>query len=171
VTDLPAIGDRMMNKNGRVVSLKKERGATLIVSLIVLLVLTLIGVAGMNTSVMQERMAVNSQNSNRAFQAAESTVRSLMDEVYANNLDLLRESMQNSSGVSSKVDVTIDSDNGVTGSYKARYLGEVIITSGSSMDADESSNQLKGFRYELEGEASVANTGASARVFKGIEYY
>lgn len=39
------------------------------------------------------------------------------------------------------------------------------------MDADESSNQLKGFRYELDGQATMANTGASAQVFKGIEYY
>lgn len=161
----------MMNRQTRSISAHRERGATLIVSLIMLLVLTLIGISGMNTSVMQERMAVNSQNSNRAFQAAESTVRSLMDEVYASNLDLLRESMQNASGLSEKTDVTIDPDNGVSGSYQARYLGEVIVTSGSSMDADESSNQLKGFRYELEGEASMANTGASSRVFKGIEYY
>ncbi|WP_456085437.1 pilus assembly PilX family protein [Marinobacter lipolyticus] len=161
----------MMNRQTKFVLVQRERGATLIVSLIVLLVLTLIGIAGMNTSVMQERMAVNSQNSNRSFQAAESTVRSLMDLVYANNLDLLRESMQNASGLSSEVNVTIDSGNGVSGSYQARYLGEVIVTSGSSMDADESSNQLKGFRYELEGEANMTNTGASARVFKGIEYY
>ncbi|MBD3641305.1 MAG: PilX protein [Marinobacter sp.] len=161
----------MTNRQTAPVTRRGERGATLIVSLIVLLVLTLIGVAGMNTSVMQERMAVNSQNSNRAFQAAESTVRSLLDDVYANDLTLLRDSMQNSSGLSDRVTMTIDSDKGVSGSYQARYLGEVIITSGSSMDADESSNQLKGFRYELEGEASVANTGASARVFKGIEYY
>lgn len=161
----------MMSRQTALVTWRGERGATLIVSLIVLLVLTLIGVAGMNTSVMQERMAVNSQNSNRAFQAAESTVRSLLDDVYANDLTLLRDSMQNSSGLSDRVTMTIDSGKGVSGSYQARYLGEVIITSGSSMDADESSNQLKGFRYELEGEASVANTGASARVFKGIEYY
>lgn len=161
----------MMSNHKKPVSAYRERGATLIVSLIVLLVLTLIGVAGMNTSVMQERMAVNSQNSNRAFQAAESTVRALMDDVYDNDLTVLRQSMQNASSKSDVTNVTIDQDNGVTGSYQARFLGEVIITSGSSMDANESSNQLKGFRYELEGEASVANTGASARVFKGIEYY
>lgn len=140
-------------------------------SLIVLLVLTLIGVAGMNTSVMQERMAVNSQNSNRVFQGAESTLRGLLDDIQANNLDLLRQSMQRASGESDEVTVTIDQSNGVTGSYQARFLGEVIITSGSSMDADESSNQLKGFRYELDGQATMANTGASAQVFKGIEYY
>lgn len=156
--------------NFRVVG--QQRGAALIVSLIVLLVLTLIGVAGMNTSVLQERMAVNSQNANRAFQAAESTISALTNQLYANDLTLLRESMQNASGESSVVNVTnLDSGNGVTGSYRARYLGEIIITSGSSMNADESSSQLKGYRYELIGEATMANTGAEARVFKGIEYY
>ena len=164
-------GDQMMNgsvNTGQV----KQKGAALIISLIVLLVLTLIGVAGMNTSVMQERMAVNSQNSNRAFQAAESTVSALTNQLYANDLTLLRESMQGATGLSSIVNVTtLDSANGISGSYQARFLGEIIITSGSSMNADESSSQLKGYRYELIGEASMANTGAEARVFKGIEYY
>ncbi|GHD48531.1 type IV pilus assembly protein PilX [Marinobacter persicus] len=149
----------------------RQDGAVLVVSLIVLLVLTLIGVAGMNTSVMQERMAINSQNSNRAFQAAESTLQALLDDVYDSNLDLLRESMQSGDDLSSVVDVTLDSENNISGSYQARFLGEVFVTSGSSMDADESSNNLKGFRYELTGEANMANTGASARVYKGIEYY
>jgi len=148
-----------------------ERGAVLVVSLIVLLVLTLIGVAGMNTSVMQERMAINSQNSNRTFQAAESTLQALLDDVYANNLDLLRESMQSGDDLSSVIAVTLDSGNDISGTYQARFLGEVSVTSGSSMDADQSSNNLKGFRYELTGEANMANTGASARVYKGIEYY
>lgn len=164
-------GDQMMNgsvNTGQV----KQKGAALIISLIVLLVLTLIGVAGMNTSVMQERMAVNSQNSNRAFQAAESTVSALTNQLYANDLTLLRESMQGATGLSSVVNVTtLDSANGISGNYQARFLGEIIITSGSSMNADESSSQLKGYRYELIGEASMANTGAEARVFKGIEYY
>lgn len=159
-------------KNSMYFGRGSQRGAALIISLIMLLVLTLIGVAGMNTSVMQERMAVNSQNSNRAFQAAESTVSALTNQLYANDLTLLRESMQGATGLSSIVNVTtLDSANGISGSYQARFLGEIIITSGSSMNADESSSQLKGYRYELIGEASMANTGAEARVFKGIEYY
>lgn len=162
----------MMKGSENFTGLGQQRGAALIVSLVVLLVLTLIGVAGMNTSVMQERMAVNSQNSNRAFQAAESTVSALTNQLYANDLSLLRESMQSATEESSVVSVTtLDPGNGITGTYQARFLGEIIITSGSSMNADESSSQLKGFRYELIGEAEMANTGAEARVFKGIEYY
>ncbi|WP_228128469.1 pilus assembly PilX family protein [Marinobacter daepoensis] len=148
-----------------------QRGAVLIISLIVLLVMTLIGVAGMNSSVMQERMAVNAQNSNRTFQAAESMVGALTNQLYANNLDLLRESMQAVDGNSSSVAVKVDAANGIEGSYQARFLGEVILTSGSSMDANESSSDLKGYRYELIGEADMDNTGASSRIAKGIEYY
>lgn len=148
----------------------QQRGAALIVSLIVLLVLTLIGVAGMNTSVMQERMAVNSQNSNRAFQAAESTLSALTNQLYKDDLTLLQDAMKNE--VSQEVAVTdLDAPNGITSAYQARFLGEIIITSGSSMNADESSSQLKGYRFELIGESEMANTGAKARVFKGIEYY
>jgi len=148
-----------------------QRGAVLIVSLVVLLVLTLIGVAGMNSSVMQERMAVNAQNANRTFQAAESMVGALTNQLYANNLDLLRESMQAADSKSSTVTVKVDTANGIEGSYQARFLGEVIMTSGSSMDANESSSDLKGYRYELIGEADMDNTGASSRIAKGIEYY
>ncbi|MDO3723282.1 PilX N-terminal domain-containing pilus assembly protein [Marinobacter sp. chi1] len=160
-----------MNHLKTTVMSRYQDGAALITSLIVLLVLTLIGVAGMNSSIMQERMAVNAQNSNRAFQAAEATVGALTNQLKANNLDTLRESMQSASGYSTEEAQTIDSSNGVSGSYQVRYLGEIIVTSGTSMNADEGSNNLKGFRYELIGEGSMANTGAEARVFKGVEYY
>lgn len=149
----------------------RQQGAVLIVSLIILLVLTLVGIAGMNTSVLQERMAVNAQNSNRAFQAAESSVRALADELYADDLTLLRESMKDANDKSSVKTFTADAANGITATYQAEYLGEVIITSGSSMDANESSTLLKGFRYELRGTATMDGTGAASTVFTGIEYY
>lgn len=150
---------------------RRQQGAVLIVSLIILLVLTLVGIAGMNTSVLQERMAVNAQNSNRAFQAAESSVRALADELYADDLTLLRESMKDANDKSSVKTFTADATNGITATYQAEYLGEVIITSGSSMDANESSTLLKGFRYELRGTATMDGTGAASTVFTGIEYY
>jgi len=48
-----------------------QRGAVLIVSLIMLVILTILGVTGMTTSSLEEKMAANSQESYRAFQAAE----------------------------------------------------------------------------------------------------
>ena len=57
------------------VSKRRQRGATLIVSLIILLILTLLGVTAMQSSTMEERMAGNINDRNLAFQAAESALR------------------------------------------------------------------------------------------------
>lgn len=56
-------------------SLHGQRGAALVISLLILLVMTLIGVTAMQTTVMEERMAGNLRNTNLAFQAAEAALR------------------------------------------------------------------------------------------------
>lgn len=48
-----------------------QRGATLVVGLVLLLVLTVIGVSGMNTATMEINMAANTQFQNDAFQMTE----------------------------------------------------------------------------------------------------
>lgn len=63
----------------------KQSGSVLILSLVVLLVLTLLGLSGMNTTIMQERMAGNVQEMNSAFQAAEAGLRDGEADV-ANNV-------------------------------------------------------------------------------------
>lgn len=52
-----------------------QRGATLIISLLLLLVLSLIGVTAVQTTALQEKMAGNMRNQNLAFQAAEAALR------------------------------------------------------------------------------------------------
>jgi type IV pilus assembly protein PilX len=52
----------------------KQSGATLIVGLILLLVLTVLGVSGMGTARMEVRMAGNTQFRQDAFQLAESGI-------------------------------------------------------------------------------------------------
>jgi type IV pilus assembly protein PilX len=53
----------------------RQSGSALIVSLIFLLVMTVIGVAAMRNSIMQERMSGNARDWNLAFQAAEAALR------------------------------------------------------------------------------------------------
>jgi len=62
----------MRIKQNQLAGLQKERGAVLAISLIFLLVMTLIGLTGMKTSVLEEKMAGNSRNQGLAFQAAEA---------------------------------------------------------------------------------------------------
>lgn len=53
----------------------RQRGGTLIVGLVMLLLLTLIGVSGTQVASLEEKMAGNFLNRNLAFQAAESALR------------------------------------------------------------------------------------------------
>jgi type IV pilus assembly protein PilX len=55
--------------------MKRQSGAVLVVSLIMLLVMTLIGVTAMRSTTMEEKMAGNSRDHAVAFQAAESALR------------------------------------------------------------------------------------------------
>lgn len=54
---------------------KKQKGAVLIVALVILLVLTILGVTLMESSVVEERMAGNLLDRNVTFQAAEAALR------------------------------------------------------------------------------------------------
>ena len=52
----------------------RQAGATLVVGLVLLLVLTVVGVSGMNTATMEVTMAGNTQFQNDAFQMAEDGI-------------------------------------------------------------------------------------------------
>lgn len=54
---------------------KKQKGAVLAISLIILLLMTMIGVSAMQSTTLQEKMAGNLRDANLAFQAAESGLR------------------------------------------------------------------------------------------------
>lgn len=53
----------------------KQNGAVLIFCLVFLTILTLMGVSGMESTILEERMSGNMQDNNTAFQAAESALK------------------------------------------------------------------------------------------------
>jgi type IV pilus assembly protein PilX len=59
--------------------LRRQRGAVLIVSLLILLVMTIIGITAMQSTTLQERMAGNARDRNLALQAAESGLKDATD--------------------------------------------------------------------------------------------
>jgi type IV pilus assembly protein PilX len=58
---------------------RRERGAALVTSLLMLLVMTVLGLAAMQVTRMEERMAGNSRDVNVAFQGAEAGLRDSED--------------------------------------------------------------------------------------------
>jgi type IV pilus assembly protein PilX len=61
--------------NAQVRGAKRQRGAILLVSLVMLLILTLLGVGAMDTSVMELKMTSNYREQIQALNAAESNLR------------------------------------------------------------------------------------------------
>jgi len=58
-----------------------QSGVVLVVSLIMLLLLTMLGVTGMQVSGLEEKMAGNSKDQNLAFQAAEAALRDAENDI------------------------------------------------------------------------------------------
>ncbi|RMH85491.1 hypothetical protein EA796_08255 [Pseudomonas sp. AOB-7] len=56
--------------------MKRQRGVVLLVCLVMVLILTVIGLASMSGSTLQERMVGGTRDYNTAFQAAEAALRS-----------------------------------------------------------------------------------------------
>lgn len=61
-------------------SMKHQQGAVLITALMFLVILTLLALTSMNTNTLEERMAANSQDINRAFQTAETGLELAMSD-------------------------------------------------------------------------------------------
>ena len=60
---------------------RAQRGVTLIITLVMLVLVTLVGVASIRTSTMDEKMAGNSRDRDKAFQAAEAAVQSCLNKL------------------------------------------------------------------------------------------
>lgn len=60
-----------------------QRGVALVMAMVILIILTLIGISAMNTSLLQGKMSGNTQESTRAFEAAESALSKAMNDAGA----------------------------------------------------------------------------------------
>ena len=74
-----------------------QRGVTLIITLVMLVVVTLIAISSLRSTTMNERMAGNSRDRQRALQAAEAAVRSCLGQL-ENNIYLGTKSTPTAAG-------------------------------------------------------------------------
>jgi type IV pilus assembly protein PilX len=65
----------MLMKSRNITLQRTQRGAILVTSLLILLILTVIGITAMQVTRMQERMAGNSRDTSLAFQGSEAALR------------------------------------------------------------------------------------------------
>lgn len=65
---------------------RAERGAALVTALVLLTVVTMLAITSMGTNTLEEKMAANSQEVNRAFQTAEVGLEKVFDDDGAFNI-------------------------------------------------------------------------------------
>lgn len=150
---------------------QRQQGAALAIGLIVLVLLTLIGVTGMRSSTLEERMAGNELDRNDAFQAAEASLRGAEDFLVNGILPQFNgnngyyepanpagapvwETTTWSNGDSVKYDRKI-------GNAQARYIMEEIGVSddvGVSLASDTPVEQITFYRVTARGQGASGSS-------------
>lgn len=156
----------------------KQRGAVLIVSLVILLVLTMLGVQGMQTSTLEEKMAGNFRDKKLAFEAAEAALKAAEGVLNLSSTPPIANS-SGSNGVYTFASATINSYSfwsGVTGTNtnlpglqeNPKYvIEERGVQSGSGVSKNAEAGAVSksnfqgttyGYRITARGTGGTANT-------------
>lgn len=93
---------------------RRQRGAALVTGLLIMMIMTLIGLAGMQSSIIQTNLATNSQLNTIGYQSAETTLTQV-----ANNATLLIQAMDNGLGSNTTSSLT---------AYPAKLDGTGTVT-------------------------------------------
>ena len=147
-------------------SSRTQQGAALIVSLIMLLTLTILGVSSLSNSGLESRMAHNYQLSNYVFHGAESAIEDVLDvsnvdnPTYVEADDLMITAMN--AGIN---------DTSTTSTYNPdpdKYLGaaaiatnSAVVYQGQNTCPGTSFDEIICHQYEIATTASIADTGAT----------
>lgn len=154
---------------------KRQKGMALAVSLVLLVAMTIVAVATLSGTRINERIASNAQQKAISFQAAESsigaawTVSAMLDSLNqipvdkfnepdpvvpaALNTELITAFDQIARGGGAK---SVD----VTATASIQFCGETALPSGSDLDADESKVQYAGTLFDVNGTGRILGSKA-----------
>lgn len=96
-----------------------QRGAALVIGLVLLLVVTILAISGVFTANMELRMVRNTQSQERAFQAAEVAVE-----------DALANPVLSTSAPFTQVPIAVPNSAGDTYSYQLQFVGQTPLGTG-----------------------------------------
>ena len=103
------------------------------ISLFILLVMTLIGIASLNTSLLEEKMSSNTQLKTASFQDAEAAINFAIHEVEKPTDTNLKTAIDNAEDNVDGPMITPPNDNPINGEVELNYK-EDRIPAGYSMD-------------------------------------
>lgn len=129
----------------------QQNGAVLIVSLVMLLLMTILGLTAMSGATMEQKMAGNSQDLNITLQASESATRAVYE-----NLNLLGQALNSATPVAQ--DVRLDSgfvlaDQPVKSNASVQYIGKSPLA-GFSLGVNKSN--FVAHHFEVTGTGTMS---------------
>lgn len=151
-----------------------QRGAVLVISLIVLLVVTLLGVGSLETAVFQERMAVNAQNKNVSFQVTASDLEDMLEEgaIFGGTATQLNDALNRGIGVPSSATSYDNGDANVSAEYTITYVGDAGLFARPGMERSTpppGQSAIPRPRFEARLTTESAGARASSTHVYGVE--
>lgn len=148
-----------------------QSGAVLIVGLMILLLTTMVAISSMQNSNLQEKMASNSQEANRAFQAAESASDSQLNNIMGEGFNWILTAAVNqylSDGTNWPTTTVSLSDDDISTGLQLRTISEDNTTCGNSITAEAGASTIPCYLHQLTTTASLDGSNATLTVVQGF---
>jgi type IV pilus assembly protein PilX len=151
----------------------RQQGVALVISLVLLVAMTILGVATLSGTRLNEKRTSNAQQKSIAFEVAESAIASVWNKEY---LSKAVTSDPNNGGNDPVAIMTPKSDTGleddfdqltdgrgvdIDGTLTVQYCGEIAPV-GSDLNADESATQFVFMLIDVNSVTRVENTSTVA---------
>jgi len=157
---------------------QRQAGVALAISLVLLVAMTILGVATLSSTRLNERMTSNAQQKSLAFEVAESAINSVWTvSDMMTSIDAIPSSSYNdpvaisNAALDSALSQDYDQDSSLSGGGKSvdldatvtvQYCGETALPQGTTLSADESDIQMTGLLFDVNGVATIANSSTRA---------
>lgn len=156
--------------------LTNQRGAILVLSLIVLTVITLISVTELSKAGEQSRMSSNFQQQNITFNAAESamaySMKMISEQSSANeaNMTAMANSMSAEDGVEMEVANTQLSTDKMKVAVSFRSNTVNSLRAGISLDSSQNDFMIRNVNFTATSTANNDSSGARTTIIQGFTY-
>jgi len=143
-----------------------QRGATLAIVLVLVLLIAIVGMAGLRTGRLGLLLAGNVQSREQAFQLGQAALDRRLAAYQAEPTALATAPDCPAAGAAAVVAETTGAIDGIAGSYSTRLCfrgAEALAITGSSV------GRFVTARFELQADARLATRGARAVLVQGFE--
>lgn len=154
----------------------RQQGLALVVSLVLLVAMTIIGVATLSSTRLNEKISGNAQQKAISFEAAESAIATMWDaQSLIGTLEQIPDGIFNNPlpvvppGLDDQLSADFDQSNGfgvsvdIDAAVTVQYCGEMSLPAGTGTSADESQVQMSGVVFDVVGTASIAGSKARSQ--------